>query len=177
MIATMLCLLFYSFIILLLPLLHFCSLLSTLLFSFQKAVALAFALPEEYLFFHGVCQFTRYNPIVPFSEFKHVDKIRSPNLLVTSILWLSTVDIDFGGGRLEFLTGPGPEPYDPIFIEPKMGRFAAWTSSYENPHGVQEVYYGYRYAFIMAFTAFEELGHADMDSFQEWAVSSFKSGQ
>ena len=109
---------------------------------------------------------------MPFSEFKHVDKVRSKNLIVTSILWLSTVDVDFGGGRLEFLTGPGDKPFDPIYIEPKMGRFSAWTSSYENPHGVQEVEYGYRYALILAFTAFEELGHSNMDFFRDWALTA-----
>lgn len=59
-----------------------------------------------------------------------MDKVRSPYLIVTTILWLSTVDLDFGGGRTEFLTG-GPEPLTPLLIEPKIGRFAAWTSGWE----------------------------------------------
>lgn len=122
--------------------------------------------------FHGVCQFTRYHPIVQFSEFRHVDKLRSPNLIVTSILWLSTADVDFGGGRTEFLTGPGPEPHTPLLVEPKIGRYAAWTSSYENPHGVQELIYGYRYALIFAFTVLEGFGHPDLDSFREWSLTT-----
>lgn len=129
-------------------------------------------LPEEYVWFHGVCQFTRYKPVVPFREFRHVDKLRSPNLIVTSILWLSTVDEDFGGGRTEFLTGPGPERFTPLLVEPKIGRFAAWTSSYENPHGVNEIIYGQRYALIFAFTALQEVGHPNMTSFREWATST-----
>lgn len=56
-------------------------------------------MPLEQLSFYLVTQFTRYRQVVPFSEFRHVDKVRSPALVVTSILWLSTTDIDFGGGR------------------------------------------------------------------------------
>lgn len=101
-----------------------------------------------------------------------MDKVRSPNLIVTSILWLSTVDEDFGGGRTEFLTGPGPEPFTPLLVEPKIGRFAAWTSSYENPHGVHEVLFGNRYALIFAFTVLQNVGHPNMDSFREWATTT-----
>lgn len=86
-------------------------------------IADAFGLPREQLGFYLVTQFTRYRQVVPFSEFRHVDKVRSPALVVTSILWLSTCDLDFGGGRTEFLTG-GPEPFTPLMIEPKLGRFA-----------------------------------------------------
>ncbi|XP_015785926.1 2-oxoglutarate and iron-dependent oxygenase domain-containing protein 3 [Tetranychus urticae] len=138
----------------------------------RSAVGLAFGLPEEYLMFHGVCQFTRYHPVVQFREFRHIDKLRSPNLIVTSILWLSTIDEDFGGGRTEFLTGPGPEPFSPLLVEPKIGRYAAWTSSYENPHAVQELDYGYRYALIFAFTVLEGFGHPDLESFREWALTT-----
>lgn len=97
-----------------------------------------FGLPPAKTYFSPVSQFTRYKPIVPFSEFRHVDKVRSPYLVVTTILWLSTVDIDFGGGRTEFLTG-GPEPFTPLLIEPKNGRFAAWTSGWETPHSVSRL--------------------------------------
>jgi hypothetical protein len=100
-------------------------------------------LPPERTFFSPVSQFTRYKPVVPYQEFRHVDKVRSPYLIVTTILWLSTVDIDFTGGRTEFLTG-GPEPFTPLLVEPKFGRFAAWTSGWENPHGVMEVESGER---------------------------------
>lgn len=73
-----------------------------------------------------------------------MDKVRSPALVVTSILWLSTVDVDFGGGRVEFLVGDYPEPNTPLLVEPKQGRFAAWTSGWENPHGVMHVNWGDR---------------------------------
>jgi len=102
-----------------------------------------------------------------FSEFKHVDKVRTPQLTVTSILWLSTVGLNFEGGRLEFLNGPNNTS---IWVEPKTGRFAAWTSSYENPHGVQEMFYGVRYALILAYTVDPKYGHKDMHSLRTWSV-------
>ncbi|RWS09666.1 potassium channel subfamily T member 2-like protein, partial [Dinothrombium tinctorium] len=114
-------------------------------------ISYTFEIPLEKLYFTNVTQFTRHRPVTQFSEFRHVDKVRSPSIVVTSILWLSTVDYDFYGGRTEFLTG-GPEPFTPILVEPKIGRFAAWTSAYENPHGVKEIYAGDRYALIFAFT-------------------------
>lgn len=112
-------------------------------------------------------QFTKYEQVTTFSEFKHVDKVRTPQLVVTSILWLSTVGKDFEGGRLEFLNGPNQSS---VWIEPKMGRFAAWTSSYENPHGVQEMFYGQRYALILAFTVDKNFGHKDIYDLRTWSV-------
>ncbi|RWS03377.1 2-oxoglutarate and iron-dependent oxygenase domain-containing protein 3-like protein, partial [Dinothrombium tinctorium] len=136
----------------------------------KAIISHTFGLNEDLVFFSNVSQFTRHKPITQFSEFRHVDKVRSPSLIVTTILWLSTVDIDFIGGRLEFLTG-GPEPFSPLLIEPKLGRFAAWTSSYENPHGVFELFGGERYALIFAFTASTAVGHPTIDHLREWAFS------
>jgi len=135
----------------------------------KHAVCSTFGLPPSKVYFSPVSQFTRYKPVVPHSEFRHVDKVRSPYLLVTTILWLSTVDVDFGGGRTEFLTG-GPEPLTPLLIEPKFGRFAAWTSGWENPHGVLEIEWGERLALIFAFTVHEDIGHESMVSLREWAM-------
>lgn len=132
-------------------------------------MSLAFGIPEDKLYFTTVCQFTRYEQITTFSEFRHVDKVRSPELIVTSLLWLSTVDEDFGGGRLEFLNGPGEQKHNPIVIEPKRGRYAAWTSSYENPHGVHELLYGERFALIFAFTAKPDYGHSTIEDLRTWS--------
>lgn len=140
-------------------------------FSLQSIVSLSFGIPEDKLFFTTVCQFTQYQPVTKFSEFRHIDKVRSPELLVTSILWLSTVDEDFGGGRLEFLNGPGNGTHEPILIEPKKGRYAAWTSSFENPHGVHELLYGQRLALIFAFTAKSNFGHSSIEDLRTWAFT------
>lgn len=131
---------------------------------------MAFGVPEDRLYFTTVCQFTRYEPVTTFSEFRHIDKVRSPELIVTSILWLSTVDEHFSGGRLEFLNGPGEEQFNPILIEPKKGRYAAWTSSHENPHGVHELFHGKRLALIFAFTANPKFGHSTIEQLRTWAT-------
>jgi len=137
----------------------------------KHVIADAFGLPVEQLHFYLVTQFTRYRTVVPFSEFRHVDKVRSPALVVTSILWLSTTDVDFGGGRTEFLVG-GPEPFTPLLIEPKTGRFAAWTSGWENPHGVMDVNWGDRLALIFAFTVNPKMGYKDLDSLRQYSESA-----
>ena len=111
---------------------------------------------------------TRFKSVTEFREFRHVDKVRSPPLLVTSIFWLSTYNKDFGGGRTEFLTG-GPEPFTPQLMEPKIGRFAAWTSAYENPHAVQEMLWGDRYALLFAITAHGGIGHKSIHDLREWS--------
>ena len=113
--------------------------------------------------------------MVKHNEFRHVDKVRSPALIVTSILWLSTANLDFGGGHTEFLNGPGPEPFTPVLIEPKMGRFAAWTSGFENPHEVTELYWGNRLALIFAFTVSNKLGYESMEALRDWAINGTQS--
>ncbi|RWS25469.1 2-oxoglutarate and iron-dependent oxygenase domain-containing protein 3-like protein [Leptotrombidium deliense] len=135
----------------------------------KHTISITFGLPAEKLYFTNVTQFTRHRPLTKFSEFRHVDKLRSPSLVVTSIVWLSTVDVDFYGGRTEFLTG-GPEPYSPLLIDPKIGRFAAWTSSYENPHGVHEIIAGDRYSLIFTFTVNKRFGHETIDDLKRWSL-------
>ena len=105
-----------------------------------------------------------------FSQFRHVDKVRSKALVITSILWLSTYGTDFGGGRTAFLVG-GPKPFTPLLIEPKVGRFAAWTSGWENPHEVMQMLYGERLALIFPFTVHADSGEKDMISLKTWAES------
>ena len=131
-----------------------------------------FGLPPHQLHFTMVTQMTRYRPFVKFQEFRHVDKVRSVACIVTSILWLSTHNKDFSGGLLGFLNGPGPQPYTPIYIEPKLGRFAAWTSGYESPHGVSEVYWGSRVDIIFAFTVNPKLGYNTIDDLRKFASNT-----
>jgi len=135
----------------------------------KDLISKSFGLPYEQLHYYVVSQFTRYRSVVPFSEFRHVDKVRSPALVVTSILWLSTVDEDFGGGRVEFLVGDDPHPNSPMLVEPKKGRFAAWTSGWENPHGVMGVNWGDRLALIFAFTVNPKLGYKDLNDLRQFA--------
>ncbi|RWS05277.1 2-oxoglutarate and iron-dependent oxygenase domain-containing protein 3-like protein [Dinothrombium tinctorium] len=132
-----------------------------------------FEIPRDKLLFAPVCEMTRFRPITQFREFRHIDKVRSLPLVVTSIIWLSTVGKDFEGGRTEFLTG-GPEPFTPLIIEPKLGRFGAWTSGYENPHGVLELESGERLALLFAITTDPEIGYKSMDSLKQWFLKQQK---
>lgn len=133
-------------------------------------VAETFGLPRDNLYFTTVAQFTRYRPMTRYSQFRHVDKVRSQSLVVTSILWLSTYDYDFGGGTTAFLTGP--KPFMPMLVEPKVNRFAAWTSGWENPHEVMQILWGERLAIIFAFTVNPYLGERDMDSMKNWSQTA-----
>ena len=105
-----------------------------------------------------------------YSQFRHVDKVRAKSLTITSILWLSTYGVDFGGGRTAFLTG-GPKPFTPLLVEPKVGRFAAWTSGWENPHEVMQMLYGERLALILPFSVYGKKGPKDMETFKNWSVN------
>ncbi|XP_074599144.1 2-oxoglutarate and iron-dependent oxygenase domain-containing protein 3-like [Brevipalpus obovatus] len=136
----------------------------------RNVIAETFGLPREQMFFTTVAQFTRYRPMTRYSQFRHVDKVRSQSLVVTSILWLSNYDYDFGGGRTAFLTG-GPKPFTPLLVEPKVNRFAAWTSGWENPHEVMQMMWGERLALIFAFTVNPYLGERSMDTMKAWAQS------
>ncbi|RWS04262.1 PKHD domain-containing transmembrane protein-like protein, partial [Dinothrombium tinctorium] len=140
----------------------------------KYAVSVMFGVPSDKLYFSHICEFTRYKPMIKFSEFLHIDKIRAPTLLITAIIWLSTVEDDFLGGNLEFLTG-GPEPFTPLLIEPKLGRFAAWTSSYENPHGVREVYVGERLALVLGFTIYEDSGYKTLEDMFDVAIATYET--
>lgn len=70
-----------------------------------------------------------------------------------------------------YLVG-GPEPFTPLMIEPKQGRFAAWTSGFENPHGVMGLNWGDRLALIFAFTVNPTMGYKDLDNLRQFAESA-----
>jgi len=127
----------------------------------RQVVAYTFGVNEENLLYNKIAQFTRYKKKEEYLEFRHIDKVRSPGLIVTSIIWLGTTDKDFTGGRLKFLNGD--KNYNPVVLEPKYGRFAAWTAGWENPHEVEEVYTGERYALIISFTVSPHIGFDSLD--------------
>jgi hypothetical protein len=56
---------------------------------------------------------------------------------------------DFDGGRFIFESSSigGDE-----FVEPKSGRIGVFTSGAENPHRVEQVLSGERFAFTLGFT-------------------------
>ena len=80
---------------------------------------------------------------------KHIDKHNYRSFVFTSLLYLSTFNEDFSGGRFVFIDNNINKT---IAIEPKLGRLSAFTSGSENPHFVEKVTKGTRYAITVSFT-------------------------
>uniref|UniRef100_H2Y955 Fe2OG dioxygenase domain-containing protein n=1 Tax=Ciona savignyi TaxID=51511 RepID=H2Y955_CIOSA len=75
----------------------------------------------------------------------HVDKIQYGSFDYTSLLYLSTHGSDFHGGEFVF-DGRGK------VVEPREGRVSFFTSGSENPHHVNRVTSGERFAVTISFT-------------------------
>jgi len=86
----------------------------------------------------------------------HVDKETYPSFHYTSLLYLSDYNKDFTGGRFIFV---GDEKN--VTVEPRIGRISAFTSGAENPHYVEQVKSGTRYAITVSFTCDPKLAIAD----------------
>ncbi|XP_037522755.1 2-oxoglutarate and iron-dependent oxygenase domain-containing protein 3 [Rhipicephalus sanguineus] len=78
----------------------------------------------------------------------HVDKEQYGSFHYTSLLYLTDYNADFGGGRLVFVDGTRGN----ATVEPKKGRVLAFTSGSENPHFVEKVDKGIRYALTVSFS-------------------------
>uniref|UniRef100_A0A0K8R6H5 Putative prolyl 4-hydroxylase alpha subunit logues n=1 Tax=Ixodes ricinus TaxID=34613 RepID=A0A0K8R6H5_IXORI len=78
----------------------------------------------------------------------HVDKKTYGSFHYTSLLYLSDYATDFDGGRLVFVDGASGN----VTVEPKKGRVLAFTSGSGNPHRVEQVERGVRYALTVSFS-------------------------
>lgn len=78
---------------------------------------------------------------------QHIDKVTYGTFYYTSLLYLSDYNTEFTGGRFVFVDGPNNKT-----VEPKMGRLSFFTSGSENPHFVERVESGTRYAITVSFT-------------------------
>lgn len=67
----------------------------------------------------------------------------------TSLIYLNDYGVDFKGGRFNFID---VEANKTIVVEPRKGRLSAFTSGAENPHFVERVQSGTRYAITVSFT-------------------------
>lgn len=65
----------------------------------------------------------------------------------TTLLYLSNYGTDFKGGRFVFID----DKFNST-IEPRKGRLSMFTSGGENPHYVEKVTAGTRYAATISFT-------------------------
>ncbi|CAH0390548.1 unnamed protein product [Bemisia tabaci] len=78
----------------------------------------------------------------------HVDKETYKSFHYTSLLYLNNYGKDFTGGRFIF---DELANYSTI-LEPKKARLSGFTSGWENPHHVERVTGGSRYAATISFT-------------------------
>jgi 2OG-Fe(II) oxygenase superfamily len=69
----------------------------------------------------------------------------------SGLLYLSTFNVDFTGGRLVFLSDKFPERAD-LIVEPRAGRTVIFTSGPENTHYVERVTAGNRFVLAFWFT-------------------------
>ncbi|XP_037093727.1 2-oxoglutarate and iron-dependent oxygenase domain-containing protein 3-like [Pollicipes pollicipes] len=77
----------------------------------------------------------------------HVDKETYPSFHYTSLVYLNDYGSDFTGGRFIYNDKDANRT-----IEPKAGRVSAFTAGWENPHQVEPVADGVRFALTVAFT-------------------------
>ena len=78
---------------------------------------------------------------------KHIDKIQYGSFDYTALIYLATYSKEFDGGQFVF-----DDAIQNITIEPKKGRVSFFTSGSENPHHVERILSGTRYALTIAFT-------------------------
>lgn len=87
---------------------------------------------------------------------QHIDKETYKSFHFTSLLYLNTYYQAFSGGRFVFADKAAN-----YSIEPKKSRVSAFTSGSENPHFVERVDKGTRYAITISFTCDPQLAIQD----------------
>ncbi|CAG9771105.1 unnamed protein product [Ceutorhynchus assimilis] len=84
----------------------------------------------------------------------HVDKHTYESFHYTSLLYLNDYGTDFQGGRFIFQDNL-QSPKTNSSVEPRKGRVSMFTSGAENPHFVERVTEGERFAITISFTCDE----------------------
>eukprot|EP00298_Acanthocystis_sp_HF-20_P028403 c7123_g1_i1.p1 GENE.c7123_g1_i1~~c7123_g1_i1.p1 ORF type:complete len:319 (-),score=88.54 c7123_g1_i1:99-1028(-) len=88
----------------------------------------------------------------------HNDTVAYPSFCFTGLLYLTTYEKDFEGGRFVFTkrnyeqSDDGPMFVDDLVVEPKIGRLLIFSSGGENEHYVEKVTSGKRFVLTIAFT-------------------------
>ncbi|GIX69700.1 2-oxoglutarate and iron-dependent oxygenase domain-containing protein 3 [Caerostris darwini] len=118
----------------------------------QQIVAYNFGIPVTKLYLTHPTFFSEMTTRVAKTKHDeywhiHVDKETYPSFYYTSLLYLSDYGIDFSGGRFVFVSNSKN-----MTVEPRLGRVSAFTSGSENPHYVERVNSGTRYALTVSFT-------------------------
>ena len=81
----------------------------------------------------------------------HADMNSTSHYHYSGLLYMSTFDQDFTGGRLHFVNRANHSVSD-VIVEPMAGRVAIFTSGAENPHYVERVVSGQRFVLAFWFT-------------------------
>eukprot|EP01060_Flectonema_neradi_P011282 TRINITY_DN18382_c0_g1_i1.p1 TRINITY_DN18382_c0_g1~~TRINITY_DN18382_c0_g1_i1.p1 ORF type:complete len:281 (+),score=49.73 TRINITY_DN18382_c0_g1_i1:59-901(+) len=114
----------------------------------RRVVAEEFNHPEEELFLASPTFFSRLSDAKPRNEHdeywhEHIDTQQYGSFAFTTLLYLSSQDEDFTGGSLVINGKP---------ISPTTGAMVGFSSGSENPHHVDKVETGIRFAITTAFT-------------------------
>ena len=110
----------------------------------RRAASYVFAIPAHRVKFasHFVSKITSARS--PADSAVHGDESSFATFHLSGVLWLGTLGTDFGGGRVSFFQGNGPDPW--VSVEPRLGRLALFTSGWENLHRVEPVDWGSRWS-------------------------------
>lgn len=117
-----------------------------------SALAMSFRVPAESLYLTSPVFFSRMTtkPAKTMNDEYwnvHVDMKTYGKFHYTTLLYLSTFGDEFYGGRFIFL-----DPIRNVTVEPRFGRVSVFTSGSENPHMVEKLTQGVRYAMTIPFT-------------------------
>lgn len=87
----------------------------------------------------------------------HADRNNTPHYHYSGLLYMSTYQSDFTGGRLRFYDANKYDIADEddavdLIMEPRQGRVVIFSSGHENVHRVEEVHSGQRYVLSFWFT-------------------------
>ena len=120
----------------------------------RETIAIHFGISSKHLYLTHPTFFSRITSSAAktiHDEYwhQHVDKQTYRSFHFTSLVYLSTLNEDFSGGRFVFVDNTLNKS---VVIEPKLGRLSAFTSGSENPHYVEKVTDGTRYAITVSFT-------------------------
>lgn len=85
----------------------------------------------------------------------HADMNNTAHYQYSGLLYMSTFEKDFQGGRLHFVS---PDDFSAVedTVEPRAGRAVVFTSGSENPHFVERVTGGQRFVLAFWFTCVPE---------------------
>ncbi|XP_072392857.1 2-oxoglutarate and iron-dependent oxygenase domain-containing protein 3-like [Diabrotica undecimpunctata] len=122
----------------------------------QEAIAQNFGIQADSLHLTYPTFFSRLTNVDPKTRHdeywhEHIDKRTYESFHYTSLLYLNDYEKDFKGGRFIFQDNIA-KPTKNVTVEPRKGRVSMFTSGSENPHFVERVQEGMRFAITVSFT-------------------------